>query len=82
MPIPNLDELKKKQAAGLARVVDTGDGKSFAIVRRRFSVDDGTELDSEVMNVHIKEVNVAIDDAQAKLDALKELKALLKPKPA
>jgi hypothetical protein len=82
MPIPNLDEHSKKKAKSLVSVHSTGDGKLYAIVTRKFSPDDGSEVDAEVSGVYLEEVDQAIAEAQNKLDALMGFRAeLLAAKP-
>ena len=77
MPVPDLKDYNKKAAKGLSYVRDTGDKKNFAIVSRRFDPADGTELASGVLGVTLDEVNVAIAETQAQLDALKAFQAEL-----
>lgn len=53
----NMDvkEYKDKKAKGLADVVKAGGGYAFAI--KRFSRDDGTELDPEIESVNVDDLN-------------------------
>ena len=77
MPIPDLTQYNKRKAKGLVTAKNTGDGKLFAIVTKRFDPEEGTAIDAEVSGVYLKEVNEAIAAKQAELDAFKAFKAEL-----
>jgi hypothetical protein len=56
--------------------------KLFAIVTRKFSADDGSEMDGEVSGVYLKEVDEEIAEVEKRLNALKAFRAdLLAAKP-
>ena len=74
MPIPDLEKYNKRKAKGLAWVRNTGDGKLFAIVTKKFDPEDGVPIDSEVSSVYLKEVNDAIAAKQTELDLVKAFK--------
>ena len=84
MPIPDLSDHAKKKARGLVRVFNTGDDKLFALVTRKFDAADGTEIESEIAPIYLKEVDDALVEAQKMLNDLTAFRAELiaaKPMP-
>ena len=84
MAIPNLNDHAKKKAKGLVRVFNTGDGKLFALVLRKFDAADGTEIESEINPVYLKEVDDELAKAQKMFNDLTAFRAELiaaKPMP-
>lgn len=63
--IMNPKDYKDKKALGLAEVVTAGGGFAFAV--KRFSPDDGAELDPEIESVSLDDLNQRKADLEAEI---------------
>lgn len=58
-------DYKDKKAKGLAEVVKAGGGYAFAV--KRFSPNDGSELDPEIESVSLDDLNQRKADLEAEI---------------
>lgn len=68
----NAKDYISKKEKGLAEIVEAGGG--YAIAIKKYSVEDGSQIEPEIQALSLTEVDKQIADKQKEIDDLNELK--------
>jgi len=72
--IPDIKNYNEKKIKNLI-LIQKIDDNNYAICTRQFSVEDGTEMPSQVQGITIAEIDAQIADYQSKIDELTAFEA-------